>query len=75
MNFFKKLIAAKFIESTLGKLSHDSKTTILGVLAGALLAGNVDFGKLITGDVGEISKAVASLVVAAFGYYTNKKEK
>ena len=70
-------VKAAFAKGLLGKVAsdNDTKTTVLGLAAGALLAGQIDFGKLMAGDSGEIGKAAGCVVAAAIGYYTNKPNK
>ena len=53
-------------------MNTDKLTTILGIILGALQAGNIDFAKLATGNKDEAGKAVAALVTVALGYFTNK---
>lgn len=69
-------IKASVAKGMLGKLAgdHDTKTTILGIAAAGLLTSNIDWGKLFNRDGTEIGKAAGALVVAAIGYYTNKKD-
>jgi hypothetical protein len=70
-------IKADFLREALKRVasSNDTKTTILGVGAGALLAANLDWTKLLHGDSGELGKATGAVIVAALGYYTNKASK
>lgn len=70
-------IKVPFIKSCLGRIasSNDTKTTVLGVVAAAVLASEIDYGKLLNGDGGEIGKVVGVVVVALIGYYTNKHPK
>jgi len=71
-------IKSDIIKTVLKKVSSDpdTQTTVLGVAGGALLAANVDWGKVIGQHDGvEIGKAVGALIVAIFGFYTNKPKK
>lgn len=67
-------IKTSIAKGVLGKLAddHDTKTTALGIAAAALLAGNIDYGKLFAGDGQEIGKAIGAVIAAGIGYYTNK---
>jgi len=56
-------------------MSKTTLTTVLGLLSGALIAANVDYAKLFAGDKVEISKAVASIIAAVFGWATKGDEK
>ncbi len=72
LNSVKGLI----VKSVLGKIAGnpDSATTLLGLLAGAVVASKVDFGKLVSGDGNEIGTAIGAVVVALIGWYTNRKK-
>jgi len=73
MNPLKKLIASKVVSSVLSGFStSDKKTTILGVIAAALLASKIDISKLIELDPNELANAAGVLVLALHGFYTNK---
>ena len=67
-------IKADILKSVIKNLatSPDHQTTALGLVGGALLAANIDYGKLFAKDPGEIGKAVAVVLIAVFGYLTNK---
>lgn len=54
--------------------SNDHKTTILGVVAGLLIAAQLDWGKLVNGDSVEMGKAAGAVVAGLVGYYTNKPD-
>lgn len=77
MNFIGKLVAVTAVKSALRKFAsdNDAKTTLLGVLASGILAADIDFGKLFTGDVTEITKAVSAVVALLLGFYTNRPDK
>lgn len=68
--FVKAGFAESFVRSI--AKSNDAKTTVLGLVAAALLAAGLDWGKLINGDSTEIGKVAGAAVVALLGYYTNK---
>lgn len=53
-------------------LNNDTKTTILGLAAGALLAAGIDWGKFFVGDHAEWSRAAGAVIVGLLGYWTNK---
>lgn len=75
MNFLKKLALTQVIKNVLSKVSADHKTTVVGVLGSALLAANIDYGKLIEGDTPQVTNAVTAVVLALIGYFTNKGDK
>jgi hypothetical protein len=50
----------------------DTQTSALGITAGAIIAANVDYGKVIANDHGEQGKLLGAVVVGLFGYLTNK---
>jgi hypothetical protein len=58
---------AAFAKSFVGKIAadNDHKTTILGLAAAALIAG----------DGNELGKAAGAVVAGLIGYYTNKPSK
>lgn len=70
-------IKAALVKSALGRVAKDpdTQTTILGVLAAALLSEKLDWGKLIAGDSDQIGIAIGVVVVALFGYITNTRKK
>jgi len=55
------------------KLNSDQKTTAVGAILAAVVAGNIDLHKMLLGDMPEISKAIAATLVAVWAYFTNKK--
>jgi len=55
--------------------SNDTRTTVLGIVAAALLAAQLDWSKLLHGDPDQIGLAAGALVAALFGYWTNKPTK
>jgi hypothetical protein len=68
---------AAFAKSFVGSLAkdNDKKTTLLGIAAGALVASQLDWGKLIQADGAECGKAAGAVVAVLIGYYTNKPSK
>jgi hypothetical protein len=70
-------IKVRFTKSMLGQLAHnnDTKTTMLGLAAGALLASQLDFGKLLQKDPDELGKAAGVVIAVLIGYWTNKPDK
>ena len=54
-------IKVRFAKSMLGQLAqnNDTKTTMLGLAAGALLASQLDFGKLLHKDPDELGRPPA----------------
>ena len=70
-------IKTDFAKSFLDKLKsdNDTKTTVLGIAAGALLTANLDWPKLFRGDSTELGKAAGAVVAVLIGYYTNKPNK
>jgi len=69
-------VKAAIVKSFVGSIasSNDTKTTVLGIAAGAVVAAQIDFGKLLKGDGTEIGKAAGAVVAALIGYYTNKPD-
>jgi hypothetical protein len=60
--------------SLLNLVSNDNKTTIVGVVAAALIATKLDWALLLKGDSAQIATAAVAVLTAVFGYYTNKKD-
>ena len=73
MRFVKALFLKSFVRR-LAK-SNDTKTTVLGLAAAAVLASQVDFGRLIAGDAEEIGLAAGAVVTALWAYFTNRPDK
>jgi len=69
-----RFIKALFVKSLVKQLARDNdrKTTVLGIVAAALLAAQLDWSRLVAGDAGEIGRAAGVAVAALFGYLTNK---
>lgn len=72
-NFFKTEVIKVALKKVAG--DNDTKTTVLGVAASAVLAGQIDWGKLFQKDPQQIGLLVGALVTAVYGYYTNKPNK
>jgi hypothetical protein len=56
----------------------DTGSTILGAIAAALLAGNINWGEVTKGmhdqaSATEIGKVIGIVVLAVWGYFTGKK--
>lgn len=74
----KRTVGATAIKSLLNSLAHskDTQTTIVGVLAGAVLViPGLDFSKLLAGDIEQICRLAAGLIVCVIGYYATKPGK
>jgi hypothetical protein len=72
----KRRVAATALGSLLRSLatSNDTKTTIVGAIAGAMLAiPGLDLQKVIAGDTASIARVVAGLLVALIGYLATKQ--
>ncbi|MDE2097859.1 MAG: hypothetical protein KGL39_11470 [Patescibacteria group bacterium] len=65
-----------FAKGLLGKISNDNKATILGVVAAALIGcTQLNWALLLKGDSGQEGIALGAVVVALWGFYTNKPDK
>ena len=72
----KRKLAAISLMSVLKSLatSNDTKTTVVGLLAGAvLLIPGLDMAQLLAGDPGQIAHVGASLLVAVLGFLATKE--
>jgi hypothetical protein len=73
-------IKVAFVKSLLGNLTHGDKgSTLLGIIAAAVLASGLDFGKLLqffaTQDSAiEWGKMVAIILFSVWGYFIGKKK-
>lgn len=56
-------------------MSRDRLTTLLGAVLAALAATNIDYVGLLSGDWRQVSTAIAVVIVAIFGYLTNKPDR
>lgn len=67
-------VKADIVKAALKKVANDNdtKTTVLGVVGGAVLASQIDWAKLFQHDPGQIGLLIGTIVATAFGYYTNK---
>lgn len=69
-----------FIRAFLKKITDgDTGSTILGAIAAALLAGNVNWGEVVKGlhdqtSATECGKVVGIAALAVWGYFTGKKK-
>lgn len=54
---------------------YDVLTTVFGAIISAVVMLNVDYGKVLAGDTAEQGKIVGAVVVAVFGWLTNKTNK
>jgi hypothetical protein len=65
-----------FLKALLARLatSNDTKATILGIVAGGLLAANLDWGKLIAFDSAQLGQAAGAVIAVLIGYYTNRPD-
>ncbi len=72
---FKRKIAAVVIGSTLKSLatSKDTRTTITGLIAAAVLASGVDIGKVLEGDPIQIARAVSAVLLAVIGILATRE--
>ena len=71
----KRKIAGNAIGSLLKSLAtnNDTKTTITGIIAGAVLAiPGLDWSKVVAGDPEQIARLAAGLLVALLGYLATK---
>lgn len=70
-------LKADFAKALLGRVArdNDTKTTVLGIMAGGLLAANLDWGKLLAGDPNQIGNAAGAVIAVLVGYYINKPNK
>lgn len=70
-------VKGKFAEAFVSRLamSNDTKATVLGLVAAAILASGVDWGKAIQGDSTELGKVAGAVVTALLGHYINKPDK
>lgn len=72
---FKRKVAGVAVGGMLKSLaqSKDTRTTIMGLIAGAVLAiPGLDLTKLIGGDPVQVAKLASGLLVALIGYWATK---
>lgn len=51
--------------------ASEPRTTIAGATLSGLIAAQIDYNKLIQGDPQQIAAAIAAVIVAVFGWFTN----
>lgn len=74
-------IKGAFVKALLGKMvDGDHGSTILGVIAAALVGANLDWGLMLQGfhdqrSAMECGKFIAIAVMAIWGYFIGKKKK
>lgn len=68
-------IKADFAKALLGKISNDNKTTILGIIAAALISTKLDWGLLFKGDSAQLGTAAGAVVTALVCFYMNRPDK
>lgn len=73
MKFIKGMFAKSMIKS-LAK-SNNGRTTILGFMAAALLAQQIDWGLALSGDSQQLGTAAGAIIAALIGYLTNRPDK
>lgn len=73
MNWLKRKVVNRMVDEQIKKISADTKTTAIGVILGGLQALNIDWVKLLTGDVGEVGKTASAVALLLLGYFTNKR--
>jgi primosomal replication protein N len=72
----KRKIAATALSALLKSLatSHDTKTTIIGLIAGTILAVHgLDLTALISGDPLQVAHVLSGVCVAAIGFLCTKE--
>lgn len=69
-NFIKGDVVKIALKKIAG--DNDTKTTVLGAAASAVLLAQIDWGKLFQKDPNQIGLLIGALVTGIFGYYTNK---
>ena len=67
-------VATAFVRALLARISNDNKLSILGVLAGALVATKLDWGLLLQGDAQQLGTAAGVVVTVLVGYYSGKPD-
>jgi hypothetical protein len=67
---------ARLIPTILLSLAKDdnTKTTIAGLIAAAVVASGVDFEKLFAGDPYAIAQAVSAALIAVLGFLATKRK-
>jgi hypothetical protein len=69
-------VKARIIKAFIGSIarSNDTRTTIMGIIAAALIAAQLDWTALLRGDPDQIGLAAGAIVAALWGYWTNKPD-
>ena len=57
------------------KLNNDNKTSVLGVVLGAIVVLNIDYSKVFQLDPAEMGKLAGAVVTAVLGFYVNRTDK
>jgi len=66
------LIKGKVIQTVVDKVAQsEPRTTGLGFVLSGIVAANIDYNKLVQGDLQQIGNLVAAVVVALLGWFTN----
>jgi hypothetical protein len=55
-------------------MNNDGKTSILGVILAAIIALNVEYGKVFQLDPAECGKLAGAIITAILGYLVNKPD-
>jgi len=53
--------------------SEDTRTTLAGLVAAAVIASSVDLDRLLAGDAVSIAHAISAILVAVLGYFATRK--
>jgi len=69
-------VKARIIKAFISSIarSNDTRTTIMGIVAAALIAAQLDWTALLKGDPDQIGMAAGAVVAALWGYWTNKPD-
>ena len=68
----KTAIGGTVLRTVIEKVAaSEPRTTALGATLGGLVASKIDYSKLLQGDPAQVGLAVAAVVVALMGYFTN----
>lgn len=67
-------VKGKVLASFIGKVADsEPRTTVAGAALAGLIAAKIDYNKLVQGDPQQIGNAVAAVIVALIGYWTNNR--
>lgn len=72
--FLENWYLRRKLKEAYNNMNNDKKGTILGVVLSALIALQVDYGKVLHLDPAECGKVAAAITTALLGYYMNKKD-